>query len=171
MLDYLLDPRIIPTPYLQMVNGVRVALILLTFFLFGLIVYILISTNWLKYRAVEDVTEFVKFQPYGSDKYVKEWRKIAKRIDSGIEAEYKLAIIEVDTMLGEILKQMGHNEGSVEKSLNKVTPIEINNIKELKEARRVRNDVVHDPDYQLSKEKAKEVMGVYEEAFRNLGVV
>jgi len=41
----------------------------------------------------------------------------------------------------------------------------------LKEARQIRNGVVHDPDYQLTKEKAKEVMDIYQESFRNLGVI
>ncbi|MGB3988405.1 MAG: hypothetical protein WBK67_01785 [Minisyncoccales bacterium] len=171
ILEYLLNPKIVPSPYIQVISWMKISFIIISFLLISLIIYIFISSNWLKYRAMEDISEFVKFQPYGSDKYVKEWRKIAKRLNSGIEAEFKLAIIETDAMLGEILQKMGYNEGSTEKSLSKVTDIEIQNIEELKEARQIRNGVVHDPDYQLTKEKAKEVMDIYQESFRNLGVI
>lgn len=171
IIQYLLNPGLIPPPYSQVILALKIAFILITIILLGIIFYTITSTSWLKFRATEDINEFIKFKPYGSDKYVKEWKKIMKRIDSGIEAEYKLAIIEIDTMLGEILQRMGHNEGTIEKNLDKVTSIEIPNIDILKEARKTRNGVIYDPDYQLSKEKAKEVMDVYQEAFRSLGIV
>ncbi len=171
LIEFLLDPNLIPAPYSQVIFGLKIFFIILTLALSGLIVYILISSNWLKFRATENVNEFVKFEPYGSDKYVKEWKKMMKRLDTGIEAEYKLAIIETDTMLGDILRQMGYDEETTEKSLNKVTSVEIANIDQLKEARRIRNSVVHDPDYQLSKDKAREVMEIYQESFRSLGIV
>ncbi len=171
IIEYLLQPKLIPSPYFGIMIGFKIFFILISFILLGIIVYILISSNWLKFRATEDLNEFIKFEPYGSDKYIKEWKKIMKRFDSGIEAEYKLAIIETDSMLGEILQRMGYDEPTIEKNLNKITAVEIPNIDDLKEARRVRNGVVHDPDYQLSKEKSKEVMDIYQESFRSLGIV
>ncbi len=171
VIEFILDPSLIPAPYSQVIFGLKIVFIIVTLALSALIAYILISSNWLKFRATEDISEFVKFEPYGSDKYVKEWKKIMKRLDTGIEAEYKLAIIETDAMLGEILRQMGYDEETTEKSLSRVTSVEIPNIDQLKEARRIRNSVVHDPDYQLSKEKAKEVMETYQESFRSLGIV
>lgn len=171
VIQYLSDPGLIPQPYFQVIFVLKVLSILISIILVVIISYVIASTNWLKFRAMEDLNEFIKFEPYGSDKYVKEWKKIMKRFDTGIEAEYKLAIIETDTMLGDILERMGYNEETIEKSLNKVTSAEIPNIDDLKEARRIRNGVIHDPDYQLSKEKAKEVMDVYQESFRSLGIV
>ncbi len=171
IIEYLLQPELIPSPYFGTIFGLKIFFILVSIILLGIIIYILISSNWLKFRITEDLIEFIKFEPYGSDKYVKEWKKIMKRFDSGIEAEYKLAIIETDSMLGEILQRMGYYESTIEKNLNKITAIEIPNIEDLKEARRVRNGVIHDPDYRLSKEKSKEVMDVYQESFRSLGIL
>lgn len=171
IIQYLLNPGLIPEPYSQLIFTLKIIFVLISIIFLGIIFYTIVSTNWLKYRAIEDIDEFIKFQPYGSDKYVKEWKKVKKRLDTGIEAEYKLAIIEIDTMLGEILKRMGYDDETIEKRLNKVTSIEISNIDALKEARKVRNGVIHDPDYQLSKEKAKEVMDVYQESFRSLGIL
>ena len=171
IIQYLLNPGLIPPPYSQVILVLKIIFILASIALLGVISYTIASTNWLKFRAMEDINEFIKFKAYGSDKYIKEWKKIMKRIDSGIEAEYKLAIIEIDIMLGEILQRMGHNEGTIEKNLDKMTLIEVPNIDTLKEARKIRNGVIHDPDYQLSKEKAKEVMDVYQATFRSLGII
>ncbi len=171
IIDYLIDPSLIPNPYLQVLTVVKVLSIIFLIFLVILIIFVLVTTKWFKFRVTEDVTEFVKFKPYGSDKYAKEWKKIIKRLDSGIEAEYKLAIMEADAMLDEILQRLGYTEETTEQKLSNVGSVEINNIEELKEARKVRNGVIHDPDYQLSKDKAKEVMNVYEGAFKNLSLL
>jgi hypothetical protein len=111
------------------------------------------------------------FRPYGSSKYAKEWKKIMKKMDTGIESEYKLAIIEADTLLDDMLKFMGYTEETTEKKVEKLTSIDISNINELREVRKVRNFVIQDPDYKLTEDKAREVLKVYEDSFKSLGFV
>jgi Ser/Thr protein kinase RdoA (MazF antagonist) len=44
----------------------------------------------------------------------------------------------------------------------------ISNLKELKEIRKVRDDIVEDPSYRLTEEETRRVLKVYEKALRDL---
>ncbi len=170
IIDYLTNLALIPAPYSQIVAVLRVLFLIFSFFLIGLIIYALVHTQWLRYRFFENSSEFFKSKPYGTDQYLKKWKQISNRINNNLEAEYKLAIMEADLMLESILKGMGYIEETVEKKLINVTSTEISNIEELKKVRKARNDIVYDPDYQLSKEKTKEVLDVYAATFKELGL-
>ena len=74
-------------------------------------------------------------------------------------------------MTGDILKRMGMTESTIEEKLNNLSITDIPNLEELKEARKIRNNVVHDPDYELSQEKAKEILSVYEIIFKDLKII
>src|SRR3989344_7535620 len=72
-----------------------VKLVFVTFAMFFLaaVIYFMINSSWLQYKFLEDVTEFVSWQSYGLREISKNWTKIKKRIESGAESDYKLAII------------------------------------------------------------------------------
>lgn len=170
-IEYLLDPNSIPYPYLYIYLGLKFLCIGLSAFFVFIIFYSLATTSWIRFRFWENLLEFIMFRPYGSSKYAKEWKKIVKKMDTGIESEYKLAIIEADTLLDDMLKFMGYTEETTEKKVEKLTSIDISNINELREVRKVRNFVIQDPDYKLTEDKAREVLKVYEDSFKSLGFV
>ena len=138
--------------------------------LFLVVFLVLLKTQWLYRRFFEDASEFVKFKSHETSKFLKEWKKILKKQESGSEAEYKLAIIEADSLLDEVLKRMGHTEETIEEKIKTILSSEIKNIEELKEARKTRSSVVYDPDYELALGKTKETLKIYEEALKNLRV-
>jgi len=171
IIDYLSDPSLIPSPYFQVLMTLRFIFILISIILLGVSIYIIFNTEWIKYRYTKNLVEFTNFKTYEAGKLFKEWKTIMKRIETGIESEYKLAIIEADTMTGDILKRMGMTESTIEEKLNNLSITDIPNLEELKEARKIRNNVVHDPDYELSQEKAKEILSVYEKTFQDLKII
>ena len=75
--------------------------------LIALSVFVLVRSTWLKFLFFFDYTEFFTFRPYGLRKVVMKWAKIQQRLETASEAEYKLAGIEVDGMLSDILIRMG----------------------------------------------------------------
>jgi len=170
IIKYAIDPLSIPSPFINIFIIARYLFFIFAIFSIFLIVYILITTSWLKFKFFEDALEFIKFRPYGSDKYYKDWKKISKQVESGIEAEYKLAIIKADTILNEVLESIGYTKGSTEEKIKQAGPLEINNFVEIQEARIVRNGIIHDPDYDLSYEKTKEVLAIYKETIKTLGI-
>ena len=137
------------------------------FFLAG-VIYFMINSSWLQYKFLEDVTEFFSWQPYGLRSLSKRLRKIKEKLDSGIEAEYKLAIIEADDFMTETLDERGFMEESFEESVKKAGKGLLANTDELLEAHAVRNSVVYDPDYKIDVDTAKRIVSIYEIAIVGL---
>ncbi len=142
-------------------------IILSLLFIIG-IIFLLLKNSWLKFRFLEDFTEFFIYRPFGVKKTFKQWLKITKRLETGREADYKLALIEVDSLLDEILNKIGYKGESLGEKLKQLDPNTLPNLEQVWQAHKVRNNVVHDPDYSLTLEKAKNVMEIYEQALRDL---
>lgn len=139
------------------------------FFLVG-VVYFTLNSSWLQYKFLEDVTEFFSWQSYGLRQITKRWNKIKKRIELGSEAELKLAIIEADDFLNEVLEDAGFEEKTFEESVKKagrlISPI----LNDVLAAHELRNSIVYDPDYKLNSEQAKRILSVYESAINTIGI-
>lgn len=112
--------------------------------------------------------EFFTFKPYGSKKIEKRWNKIKDRLNLSSESEHKLAIIEAESLLDDILKKIGFSGEVIGDRLKQITPLQLENIEEILEAHKIRNNIVHDPDYRLSLEEAKKAFEIYEKALINL---
>jgi len=140
------------------------------FFLF-MIIFILSRTRYLQWLFVQDLVQFFTVKTYGTKKITKQWQGILKRLDTGLESEYKLALIEADRMLDSSLKKMGYTGTNLEERLSKLTSITLPNIEDVYQAHKSRNNILHDPDYKLELTEAKKIMNVYEEAFRSLQIL
>ena len=142
----------------------------LSLFLVVSIVVLAFRSNWLKFLILEDTAEFLSFKPYGIRKIVNVWNKIMRRVETGVESEYKLAILEADSVLDNTLKRMGFVGETLGERLEKLTAATIPNIEEIEKVHKIRNNIVHDPSYKLSLDETKETLAVYEQALRDLDV-
>ena len=147
---------------------IKVIFLILSFILFVFIVFSISKTSFLKLHFLYTLTEFLTYRPFGSQKRKKDWKKIRNRLNKALESEYKLAVIEADNMLNDILKKMSYKGDSLGEKLEGSKIIIFSNVEEIKQAHRVRSDIVHDPNYNLSLDKAKEVLDVFEKACREL---
>lgn len=138
--------------------------------LLAAIAILLSKASWLKYRMYEDWTEFFVYRPFGVKKTFKQWAKILKRLETENETEYKLAVIEADSLLDEILKKMGIEGEVLGEKLKqlKLKPGILPNFEEVWQAHKIRNNIVHDPGYRLNLTEAKKVISIYEQTFRDL---
>jgi len=133
------------------------------------VIYFMINSSWLQYKFLEDVSEFLSWQSYGQRQMAKQLGRIKKRVESGAEADYKLAIIDADDFLTEVLDKGGYEGKDFGEMLTKagrlVTPI----VKDILKAHETRNSIVYDPDYKLSSDEAKKILETYEAAIRSIG--
>lgn len=104
-------------------------------------------------------------------KVPKSWQEISSRIESAEEANYKLAIIEADGLLDDVLKKMGYPGETMSERIQRITPGQLKSIYELQEAHKIRNNILHDPNFRLTSQKTREVIGLYEKVLRELDVV
>ncbi len=142
-------------------------LIISLFFLFG-IIYFLLKTGWLKRLFLQDLVEFLGFKPYAIRKVSQTWAKIIKRLEKVSESETKLAIIEADDLLNEILERMGYPGETLGEKLKQLSEVILANLDEVQEAHKIRSNIVHDPTYRLSLGEARKVLEIYEKALLNL---
>lgn len=150
---------------------IKILLIAVSAFFVIMMIWILKNTQWLRYRYLADLTELSTYRPYGAKKIDRDWQQIRSRLETGSESEYKLAVIEADSLLDNILKRMGYSGESLGDRLKTLTSATIPNIDVIKEGHQVRNNIIHDPDYQLELEEAKKILDAYEQAFVSLQVL
>jgi hypothetical protein len=128
-------------------------------------------THYLQWRYMQDFWEFLTFRPFGAKRITKLWNKILKRLDTGMESEYKLALIEADDMLDVSLKRMGYMGQTLEERLGKLTSATIANIDDIYQAHEIRNTIVHNPDYRLSLDEVRSTLDIYQKAFNSLQIL
>ncbi len=134
------------------------------------IIVLLFKTSWLKYRVLENLMEFTTYKPAIAKGPMRKWSKVVKKLESGEESEYKLAIIEADDLLEDTLNKADYKGKTLEEKLNQLDPLIVQNTNEIKEVHKVRNNIVYNPEYKLTLEEAKRVIGVYEKTFHSLGL-
>jgi len=167
ILNYLISP---PSSVWFLI--IKILFILFSAFLLGFIIFALAGgTLWLKRLIIWDWQEFFTFRPFGAKKETKQWLKIKERLDTGFESDYKLAVIEADNMLDENLIKMGYTGETLMEKLEKLTTVSLPNIEEVKEVHKIRNNIVHDPDYRLTLEEAKRTIEIFEKALTDLQIL
>ncbi len=136
-------------------------------FVVGIII-LLIKNSWIKDTYVEDFVEFSTYRPYGAQKTFKQWGKVIKRLETGKEGEYRMAIIEADSLLEEALRGIEYKGERISDLLNQVDSKVLPSIDRIKSAHEFRNKIVHNPSYELTLNETKKIISVYEQAFRDL---
>ncbi len=160
---FILYPNSIPYfIYLEII-----AFIVIIFFSVFIIIF-LIKTSWLRARLLEKVVEFITYKPFGSKKALKKWEKIIKKLESGEESEYKLAIIEADDFLTEALEKENYKGETLEKKIKQLEPLILSNAKDVIQAHEMRNKIVYNPNYKLDLEEAKKAVDAYKKALEDL---
>lgn len=147
---------------------VKIVFIAFSIFFLGAVLWFMYVSTWMKHHFLEDVSEFFSWQAYGFKQIADRWKKIYKRLDSGVESECKLAIIEGDDFLLETLDDKGYEGNSFEEIVAAAGKA-IHNPDAILDAHKIRNSIVYEPDYSISLEETKRVLSLYENAVKNIG--
>lgn len=146
----------------------KIALLTLSvIFIIGIAI-LLMASNWFKERYFQNLVEIVAYRPYGAKKTFKQWGRVKKRLEKGTESEYKMALIEADGFLIEVLKKMGYKGETANDLLEQVNEKIVPNIQDVRAAHKIRNDLVYSPGQRFDLEQAQKLMAVYEQSFRDL---
>ena len=89
--------------------------------------------------------------------------KIKKKLSSKKEADWKFAIIEGEKIVEDVLFKMGYKGRTIEEKLETATKAQIPNLEELSVAAEIYENIVSDPDYKITREKAVQVINAFEE--------
>lgn len=134
------------------------------------ILYFLSKSSYLKDALLDDLEDLSAFREFGQKKIVKRWNKIKKRLERGSGAQQKLSLIEALQMFDEILVRAGYGGESLDERLKKLTEKDMTNLESVLAALQICQDIARDPDYRLSRERAEEILNIFEKAFTDLQV-
>jgi len=149
---------------------IRIICIFFALFFLLFVIYFMLNSSWLQYKFLEDVTEFFSWQAYGRREMSKQWSKIKKRTESGAESDYKLAIIDADDFLAEVLDNRGYDGENFEENIKKAGKLIAPILEDVLKAHETRNSIVYNPDFKLSADQAKKILDTYESAANDIGI-
>lgn len=165
LIYFISDPRI-----QDMLFPVKLVFACFSTGMFILIIYFMMNSSWLQYKFLEDVTEFFAWQSYGLREVSRRLARIKKRTESGSDADYKLAIIDLDDFLNEVFDYRGYEGKTFEDSVKKAGRLIMPSQDEVIQAHQTRNSIVYNPNFNLSQDQAKKIMTIYESAINSIGL-
>ena len=85
--------------------------------------------------------------------------------------DWKLAIIEADIILDEILKEAGYGGASLGERLRSISPTQLESLDDAWQAHKVRNQIAHGgADFILTQRLAQDTIKQYRRVFYELGL-
>lgn len=135
------------------------------------IVYFLRNSSYIMFFYGEDIRDFLMVGASEARKIARQWNTIVRRLNSPNESDWKLAIIEADKFIDEVVKNIGGEGKTLGERLRSLPQGTIQHLDELWEAHKVRNNIVHDPDFRLTQQRAREVIGLYEMVLKEFEVL
>ena len=161
--------------------------ILLFFFaLFFLLIIAYASVRVLEIRKKEhkhlqhEIAEYAhrrkerekKMQESGEVSKNSRWIKTLNYLFSQHASDWKLAVIEADTMLEGLLDQLGFIGETLGDKLKSATQEKFKSLTSAWEVHTIRNRIAHEgAAYELSQHEAKRVIAIYEQIFRDYGFI
>ena len=93
--------------------------------------------------------------------------RVQAHANSSRESDWRLAVLEADVLLDEMVTGMGYHGDSLGEKLKAIEPSDFTTLDKAWEAHAVRNKIAHEgAAFTLTEREAKRVVGLYEEVFR-----
>ena len=167
---YFISDFIYGTDWRSVIFWARIVSGFASVLLFVGIVILVIKINLVGQAAIL-VSEAVNVSAVPKRKLVKKWDEIRKKFEKGDDANMRLAVIEADKLIDGLLERMGYHGTSMGERLEKITAGQFPRIDDMWKAHKIRNQIVHDTDYRLTREDIEMVIKTYEGVLRDLEVI
>lgn len=136
--------------------------------IFGILTVLLI----IKLRVIDgwfkNAGNFMLTQAFPKRHLNKSWQKILTRLGKSDEANLRLALIEADNLFDDLLKQMRLPGESMADRLRYIDSSQISNIDEIWRAHKLRNVLVHNHEYQITRNEMEFGVKAYEKGLKEL---
>jgi len=101
-------------------------------------------------------------------KIQKRWMEIENRLKSNEESQYKLAILEADGFVNEVLSGIGYKGKNMTEKLEEVTEEQLDDAQVIREAHKTRNEIINNINFFIDREHTQETINIYKRFLENL---
>lgn len=134
---------------------------------FGILI-VLYKIARLRGKRVVHLADFLEREEIPETR-VNRWAEIENNIESENSADWKMAIIEADSIIDSIIQRIGYDGENLGERLKNIEPSDFENLQNIWEAHKVRNRIAHEAErFELTKEEAKAALEKYKKALREL---
>lgn len=100
------------------------------------------------------------------------WLKILEYVTSTLPSDWKLAVLEADSMLETLLENLGFKGEDLGERLKSADRDKFKSLTEAWEVHNIRNKIAHEgSDFNLTDREAKRVIALYEQIFKEFGYI
>lgn len=100
------------------------------------------------------------------------WERVKMHGESLVESDWRLAILEADIMLSDMLEKLALPGDTMAEKLKSVEKSDFTTIDSAWEAHKVRNQIAHEgATFMLNQREAKRVIGLYESVFKEFQII
>lgn len=124
----------------------------------GVLVFIMISFNQKRTHK------------FDTEEYQYLWLKIENMLDKNNPLSFNAVAIESDKLLDKAICEMGINGKTMGERLKKIGN-KFSAINSVWYAHKLRNQIAHEPNFQLKYEQAKNVLKTFKQALKDLGAI
>lgn len=134
------------------------------------IVFTATQSNFFNKR-IEDWMDYLGYGDVGKLRRLKAWKQIVKKMRNDNPADWKIAVMEADRILDDIIRAAGYRSVSTDERFKQITPEFVENFDDVQSAHKIRNRCAQEPDFVLPKEEAVRVLRIYKKAFQEFGLL
>lgn len=148
--------------------GAKIFFILFNLGVIAFIIYVWASTIYLRRLFIWDLVEFFTFRAFNVKLIDKEWRRIKKRLITQKSVEMKLAVIEADVLMNDVLSRQGYSGKNLSDKLDGPKTDAFSDLPMLKEADRLYRQLVENPAVPLDYQTAKIAILSFEQGLKDV---
>lgn len=96
------------------------------------------------------------------------WPEVVRKIESANPSDWNLAVIQADAVFDEVLRGMGLPGETMGERLQRLDSSKLQNLNNVWEAHKIRNQIVHESDRILTQEEANRAVTYFKWALQEL---
>ncbi|MDD5547315.1 MAG: hypothetical protein PHN74_00180 [Candidatus Pacebacteria bacterium] len=144
--------------------------VILSLAFLALIIYMAGKTRYLNMK-IENYMDVAGKKNLSKRRSLKAWEQVKKRVSSADQQNWKLAIIEADKILNEVLKVSGYLGDNLGPKLNLLTVAQLSNLEDIKRVHKIRDRVATEPDFAMTQQEAIDILKIYKKSLVELNLL
>jgi hypothetical protein len=142
-------------------------------FLLGFYLIIMVLTIGLaltrmikRYAYLNILLEGQEFKNVKPGIFQTRWDNLLNLINTENPDNWKAAVLESSVMLNEVLEIIGYEGETLGKKLSNLIPEQLENLETIKQANEVKNEIVKNSEYKITKEEAEKLVDTFGDALK-----